>query len=46
MQEGSAGRDYFSVYGHAFSVRDKASGQKFAKIFGQQAGLMGGGQPL
>lgn len=60
-----AGRDYFSVNGHAFSQRGKtsglvnfaflktvrftaplASGHEFAEMLGQQAMLMGGGQPL
>lgn len=60
-----AGRDYFSVNGHAYSQRGKASGlvnfallktvrftaplasgQEFAEMLGQQAMLMGGGQPL
>jgi uncharacterized FAD-dependent dehydrogenase len=63
--EGRGGRDYFSVNGHAFSERGKASGlvnfamlktvrfteplasgQEFAEMLGQQAVLMGGGQPL
>jgi uncharacterized protein len=63
--DGRGGRDYFSVNGHAFSERGKASGlvnfallktvrfteplasgQEFAQMLGQQAMLMGGGQPL
>jgi hypothetical protein len=63
--EGRAGRDYFSVNGHAFAERGEAnglvnfallktvrfteplaSGQEFAEMLGQQADLMGGGQPL
>jgi hypothetical protein len=63
--DGRTGRDYFSVNGHAFSERGRASGlvnfallktvrfteplasgQEFAEMLGQQAMLMGGGQPL
>jgi uncharacterized protein len=63
--KGRTGRDYFSVNGHAFSERGRASGlvnfamlktvrfteplasgQEFAEMLGQQAMLMGGGQPL
>ena len=60
-----AGKQYFSVNGHAFSSRRKdnrlvnfallktvrfteplASGQEFAEMLGQQAMLLGGGQPI
>jgi uncharacterized FAD-dependent dehydrogenase len=63
--EGRENRDYFSINGHSFSQRGKASGlvnfallktvrfteplasgQEFAAMLGQQAMLMGGGQPL
>jgi hypothetical protein len=62
---GRSGRDYFSINGHSFSEKGKASGlvnfallktvrfteplasgQEFAEMLGQQAMLMGGGQPL
>ena len=63
--EGRGRQGYFSINGHAFSERGKASGlvnfamlktvrfteplasgQEFAEMLGEQAMLMGGGQPL
>ena len=63
--DGTAGRPWFSINGHAFSKRGEASGLinfamlktvrfteplasglEFAEMLGQQAMLMGGGQPL